>query len=181
MRKKANFMQHNFYILLIAVIPLLFTSCAKDGQIGPEGPQGPPGADGIINISSFYYTLYENNWSEFGEPGIGFGYSAVMDFPEITEDVLNYGAVLVYLYQDGNLYSLPITFVNSGDGGYMTSIWVTLQLEQIVVTFQDSDGLTVNPGTQEFKVVIIDGSIVIPQSLNLNNYEEVKNYFNLKD
>ncbi len=180
MKRNRNYSKRISYIsILFGIISLTFTACQKDGPMGPEGPQGIPGEDGIVNIQSFYYTIYDDEWEEFGEAGVGFGYTSTMDFPEITEDVLNYGAVLVYLYQDESLYSLPITFVNAGDGGYMTSIWVTLQLEQVLVTFQDSDGLTVNPGTQEFKVVIIDGSVLIPEGLNLKDYNEVKNYFNL--
>ena len=175
-----SFKTLSYSLLFFAIIVFTFTSCKKEGPIGPEGPQGPAGEDARNNVSSFYYTIYENEWQEFGDPGVGFGYISAMDFPEITEDVLNYGAVLVYLYDDGSLFSLPTTFVNSGDGGYLTSIWVTLQYQQVLITYQDSDGLTVNPGDQEFKVVIIEGGIDIPETLNLSNYEEVKNYFKLK-
>lgn len=170
----------NYLVILISLIAFTFTACQKDGPIGPQGPEGPQGLDGVVDISSFYYTIFESDWDTFGDPGVGFGYIGSMNFPEITEDVLNYGAVLVYLYQDGSLYSLPTTFINSADGGYLTSIWLTLNLGEVLVTFQDSDGLTVNPGNQEFKVVIIDGYINIPSSLNLKNYDEVKKYFNLK-
>ena len=169
----------SYHILLLAFISLTFSACQKEGPVGPQGPEGPTGRDGNDNVSSFYYTIFENEWEEFGDPGVGFGYIAGMDFPEITEDILNHGAVLVYLYQEGSLYSLPTTFVNPGDGGYLTTIWTTLQLGQVLVTFQDSDGLTVNPGDQEFKVVIIEGGIVIPESLNLKNFNEVKEFFNL--
>lgn len=169
-----------YLVALISIIALTFTACQKDGPIGPQGPEGPPGLDGVVDVYSYYYTVFESDWDTFGEPGIGFGYIASMDFPEITEDVLNYGAVLIYLYQDGSLFSLPTTFVNSADGGYLTSIWLTLNLGEVLVTFQDSDGLTVNPEEQEFKVVIIDGYFNTPLSLNLKNYDEVKNYFNLK-
>ena len=166
-------------IFIIALISLTFSACQKEGPMGPEGPQGPAGEDATNSISSYYYTIFEDEWETFGDPGIGFGFIGAMDFPEITEDVLNYGAVLVYLYQDGSLYSLPTTFVNAEDGGYLATIWTTLQLGQVLVTFQDSDGATINPGEQEFKVVIIEGGILIPEGLNLKDYKEVKEYFNL--
>ncbi|MBU1014669.1 MAG: hypothetical protein KKG99_16870 [Bacteroidetes bacterium] len=178
MKNSYNSCKSIFYsILLLAIVSLTFSSCQKEGPMGPEGPAGE---DARNSVSSFYYTIYEDEWQTFGEPGIGFGYTGSMDFPEITDDVLNYGAVLVYLYQDNKLFPLPTTFINAGDGGYMTSIWVTLQYEQVLITFQDSDGYTINPGDQEFKVVIIEGGIPIPQSLNLKDYDEVKKYFNLK-
>jgi len=172
-----SFKRISYSILLLAIISFTFSSCQKEG---PMGPDGPAGIDARNSVSSFYYTIYENEWETFGVPGVGFGYTGSMDFPEITEDVLNYGAVLVYLYQDNSLFPLPTTFINAGDGGYMTSIWVTLQYEQVLITFQDSDGNTINPGDQEFKVVIIEGGVPIPKSLNLKNYEEVKKYFNLE-
>ncbi|MCP4550798.1 MAG: hypothetical protein GY834_01890 [Bacteroidetes bacterium] len=162
----------NYLFILISIIALTFTACQKEGA---------PGLDGVVDVYSYYYTISEYDWDTFGDPGIGFGYIGSMDFPEITEDVLNYGAVLVYLYQTGSLYSLPITFVEpTTEGGYLTSIWLTLNLGEVLVTFQDSDGLTGNPGNMEFKVVIIDGYLNIPSSLNLKSYDEVKNYFNLK-
>lgn len=172
------------YILSIVVI-VVFTlaSCGKDGAIGPQGPEGPEGPAGPAassNVSSYYYTIYEDEWQVFGDPGIGFGYIGAMNFPEVTEDVLNFGAVLVYWYQNNSLFPLPTTFINSEDGGYLTSIWVTLQYEQVLITFQDSDGNTINPGEQEFKVVIIEGGVPIPETLNLKNYDEVKKYFKLK-
>ena len=182
-RTYKSFKSISYSILFITIVALTFTACQKEGPIGPEGPQGPEGPAGdnaSSSVTSFYYTIFEDEWQTFGDPGIGFGYIGAMDFPEVTEDVLNYGAVLVYLYQDNSLFSLPTTFINSEDGGYLTSIWVTLQFEQILITFQDSDGNTINPGEQEFKVVIIEGGIPIPESLNLQNYDEVKKYFNLK-
>lgn len=178
-----SFKSISYSILLIAIVAFTFSACQKEGPIGPEGPQGaegPAGENSSMNVSSFYYTIFEDEWQTFGESGVGFGYIAAMDFPEVTEDVLNFGAVLVYLYEDNSLFSLPSTFINSGDGGYMTSIWITLQFEQILITYQDSDGLTINPGEQEFKVVIIEGGIPIPETLNLKNYEDVKKHFNLK-
>lgn len=173
----------SYLISLIAIIALTLTACQKEGPIGPQGPpgpEGPAGEDASSKVTSYYYTIFEDEWQTFGEPGIGFGYIGAMDFPEITEDILNYGAVLVYLYQDNSLFSLPTTFINAEDGGYLTSIWVTLQYQQVLITFQDSDGNTINPGEQEFKVVIIEGDIPIPETLNLKNYEEVKEYFKLK-
>ncbi len=178
-----SFKSITYIISIIVIIAFTFTSCGKDGAIGPEGPQGPEGPAGenaSASVSSFYYTIFEDEWQTFGDPGIGFGFIGAMDFPEITEDVLNYGAVLVYLYQDNSLFSLPTTFINPEDGGYLTSIWVTLQYQQVLITFQDSDVNTINPGDQEFKVVIIEGDIPIPESLNLKNYQEVKEYFKLK-
>jgi len=172
-----SFKKISYSILVFAIVSISLSSCQKEGPMGPEGPAG---LDARNSVSSFYYTIYEDEWETFGVPGVGFGYTGSMDFPEITENVLNYGAVLVYLYQDNSLFSLPTTFINAGDGGYLTTIWVTLKYGEIVITFQDSDGNTINPGDQEFKVVIIEGGIPIPKSLNLKNYEEVKKYFNLK-
>ena len=102
---------------------------------------------------------------------------------EITENVLDNGAVLIYLYQDGSLYSLPSTFVNvTEDGiGYSSSYWTVLQLGGLTVKVQDNDGYTVHPGPQEFKIVIIDGLSSLPKSVNVNNYAEVKAYLNIQD
>ncbi|MDX9946215.1 MAG: hypothetical protein RBS38_02535 [Bacteroidales bacterium] len=69
-----------------ALLLLLLSQCT-----GPEGPMGNDGLDGNIFAYSVIYDIDPSEWA-----GDVTGYYALIDVPEITDDIYYYGAVLVY-------------------------------------------------------------------------------------
>lgn len=183
-------------IYLIALSCCLFiASCNKDvieveGPTGPQGatgatgPAGTPGMDGNANIISRNITYYVSDFVEQGTPGEQLHkYTATKSISDITDDVYNNGAVIVYYRGFGSSvpwYSLPQTIYENG-GTY--TLTYAHSLGQLTVQKYDAD-LTSEPPSFDLhlKVIILPsmyGKKDIP--INWDKYEEVKDYFNLKD
>lgn len=154
--------------LLLLVTMTLFSSCKK------EGPAGPAGKDGNANVVSS--TITSSSWA-YAAP------SWVITFtnPAITQEIINSGAVLVYLKVGNSYNQLPLTFYPSSD--YSTTIEVSTFVGGLSLFWTDSDLIQpINPGSRTFKVVVIaaSGRIQNP-NVDYSNYEEVKSTFNLED
>ncbi len=151
----------------ILISGLLFNSC-----IGEQGPQGPAGKDGNANVQSS--SLTTSSWSYLSPDWyINFTYAA------ITQDILDKGAVLVYVQSGSNYFQLPYTFYPSST--YSRTYTFKHYLGGLSVIVTDSD-LTqpANPGLLTFKVVVIASSALAKHpNVDLNNYNEVKKTFEL--
>lgn len=79
---------------MVITITALFSSCKKDGAVGPIGPQGTPGTNGtngingtngtngVANISSTMITIPPSSWNTIGAGavyGIGFIDTAIVN------------------------------------------------------------------------------------------------------
>ncbi len=153
---------------------LLFTNCAKDGKTGPAGPQGPAGANGNANVVSS--TITSSNWA-YTAPSWKISFT----YPAITQDIIDKGAVLVYIKVGSAYNQLPLTIYPSST--YSRTYEVSTYLGGVDIFCTDSD-LTqpTNPGSQNFKVVVIaaSGKMANP-NLNYDDYNAVKKAFNLQD
>jgi hypothetical protein len=152
-----------FGITLISIV-----GCTK------EGPIGPAGADGNANVVSS--TISSSNWV-YNSPS----WSITFSYPAITQNIIDKGAVLVYL-KNGQAYTqLPLTIYSSAT--FSSSLEVNSFVGGVKVFWTDSD-LTQpsNPGNREFKVVVIAASgLAQNPNLDFKNYEAVKLAYNLKD
>jgi hypothetical protein len=153
----------------IVVTALLFNSC-----IGEQGPVGPAGEDGNANVKSS--SLTTSGWNYLSPDWyINFSYNA------ITQDILDNGAVLVYVQSGSNYFQLPYTFYPSST--YSRTYTFKHYLGGLSVYVTDSD-LTqpANPGLLTFKVVVIASSALAKHpNVDLNNYNEVKKTFELQN
>ncbi len=150
---------------------LLFTNCKKEG---PQGPTGKDGTNGNANVVSSSIT--SSNWV-YNAPSweINFTYGAV------TQDIIDNGAVLVYMKVGTAYNQIPITFYPANN--YSRTYDISTYVGGVAIYCTDSD-LTqpTNPGTQTFKVVVIAASQLIKNpNVDLNNYSEVKQVFNIQD
>lgn len=150
---------------------LLFTGCKKEG---PPGKDGTNGKDGNANVVSSSVT--SGGWS-YVSPS----WEQAFTYPAITQNILDKGAVLVYVQSGSNYYQLPYTFYPSST--YSRTYTYVHYLGGLKVFVTDSD-LTqpTNPGTLTFKVVVIaaSGRAANP-NVNYNDYNAVKKAFNLQD
>jgi hypothetical protein len=160
-------------ILSIACLFLLTLSACK--VEGPQGPAGADGADGNANVKTQIITVTPTNWT-----GNGFVLEAKKLASVITADIVNSGAVLVYL-QTGNGTFIPVPVSNTnywvGEDGnpvlYNSHIFYQYSASNITFYLQDDDAQTEPPSANMvFKVVAIASSEVVA-GMNTKDYIEV--------
>ena len=142
------------------ILVLAFIAC--EGPMGPEGPQGPQGydgLDGLDGISTTYSAIYDVDPSEWD--GDIDGYVAFLNVPEITEDIYDAGAVLVYRLfetEPKSFNMLPYTYVDNALTVYMDFDAYVGSIDLIYKEVFDGANDTFAPeDLMSFKVVIIEG------------------------
>jgi hypothetical protein len=113
--------------------------------------------------------------------------SEQFDVPDITQNVVNNGAVLVYFEEQGTWTAMPYTYGVESATEPLVDYTVTLGyaydtrlLEVFYETSADPDVLDL-PGSVDMKVVIIDSIPVGKNAIDLRDYEAVKQYYGLED
>jgi hypothetical protein len=148
-------MKNNLSLTLSLILTsLLIFSCAKDGAIGPQGPAGKNGNANVISkapsIVSFTYVAGKN------------AYDATIKCPEITQDIVDKGAVMCYekVAQD---QWMPWN-ANIGTTYYIYNI----KLGEVILEYRNTAGTTTNEGNKEMRLVIIPSNQVqkLPSDLS---------------
>lgn len=175
----------------IVMLLFLFASCAKDGDTGPQGPAGPAGQngtdgtngqDGNANVNSISFTVQTWEWANFGTVGQpGHLIYHEHNIPEITQDVMNDGMILVYkkYYGPDGMYLLPWTIA----AGSVDVIFSTyFEVGKCGIDIARSDLGTYSPtAPMDFKCVVVDGSArAMNPDLNWNDYNQIADRFNLE-
>ena len=146
---------------------LLFTSCTKEG---PVGPQGQPGLNGVANIQTSYVTVKTTDWNFVQTDN--YWYVDFTGFGTISDNA----AVLVYYVDNtnGNV-SMPITFSD-------IQYYYRNGNNYIEMDVSSASGATTvaNPGLTNYKIVIIPPAMVKP-NVNHHSYADVKAAYGLKD
>lgn len=161
---------------LLFVSLATITGCAKDGLNGRDGVNGKDGQGGNANIEHYTYTIQDNQWytrGSFGQPGYQYYYQ--IDIPGISQDVMDYGAVMVYIKLNDLFYPLPAI---ANYDGYVNTIQNNVYMDMVEIFVEDTDFKTVTPGQITFKVVVFDQIISLPKSLNIKDYKQVEAYLN---
>lgn len=166
---------------------LIFSSCAKDGEMGPAGPAGISGSDGTdgtdgnANVTGSN-TVILNNWVEVFNNGTDFFFSSQVNWPGITQDIVNTGAVLAYVDGGGGSWvALPTT--TSGNG-YTLTLGFQFKVGTVTFYWDGYDNLFPYVAS-DFNgdvvriVAITSKNLIINPDVNLNDYYEVKKAFNL--
>lgn len=159
---------------------VLLSSCAKDGEDGAQGPQGP---QGNANVQSMTFSVSPGDWSPFGTSGqVGYGFGVNVIAGIITDEIVDDGAVLLYLKSATDRWTaLPVTIP---EGSTWNKTWLYHYGDQNVqIEVYDDDQLTVAPTqVNVFKVVAIANSgMMLEDGVNPNSYEDVSRYYGLED
>lgn len=165
-------------LMIAAVVSL--SACKKKGCTDSKAlnynseAKKDDGSCVMNNAKSSLITVNSGEWSG----GVN-GYSVTKSTTLITPSIAETGAVLCY-YKDGTeYYPLPIAIWY---GSWTTNIFYIYSSGSISFYTQDDDALTPPPGTVTFKVVTIEASgLIANPDVDLNNYKEVKEAFNLVD
>lgn len=137
-------MKRLIFITFLSV-SLLAVACTKD--IG-----------GNADMSTVDFTVKDTKWVEYGTYGEqGYGFAVDLDFPEITENVINNGMVTLYMKRGDTWTSVPFNyFYRSSDGiNYQGGYFYSMQVGVFSIDYYESDHQTLNPGTQTFRLVIV--------------------------
>ncbi|MBV6485464.1 MAG: hypothetical protein KFKLKKLM_02034 [Flavobacteriales bacterium] len=164
--------------LLVLISSIITTfSCTKEGKQGEPGPAGTNGTNGTngnANVKSSTHTVYSWEWSTSGS-------SKYVDITStlITNDILNSGAVLMYVKSGVSWQALPFTFPQ-GSSSILYKYLYAYNLVQIQIT--QETGVPSITGNLEFKLVVISSSARLSNPhIDFNDYYQVKGAFNLKD
>jgi hypothetical protein len=156
---------------LIIITAITVNSCKK-------GKDGEPGKDGISSVTS--HTFSVSNWTD----NATYWYTH-LSTPELTSDNINSTSVQVYFSTVANNWqAMPFTYVGSTDHfmNYISAISLIEVRWEYNGAGSGSSPVTIYGAASMFKVVIIPPAIIKQHpNVDLNNYNEVKETFNLKD
>ena len=167
---------HIFFVALTAVF---LSSCFRgpQGPIGPQGQDGLNGRDGLdgnANVISINYAADPSHWYDVGTPGEDDYFMALdLDVPEITQDIVDNGLVLVYYRADTQdpWTALPYTIV-SHNPDYIEKLDFIYDLGFVGMQSQASDrNATAYEGI--FRVIVATAIPVGKMEVDYSNYHEV--------
>ena len=167
---------------------ILLASCTKEGPQGPKGDtgdQGPQGPAGTSGINELIYQIQPSEWTGPWDNGSGGTvYDADINVSFITQDIVDYGAVLVYwkrYYDSGySYYALPVPVVLNDNSTRLTSFeyWAN----NVRIHIQNTDNNTHGYGAQTYKIVAIDGArLSTNPGVDLSDYALVSKVFHLNE
>ncbi|MCX7547822.1 hypothetical protein OS188_07645 [Xanthomarina sp. F1114] len=189
------------YLVLALFVAFSFACSPEDGEPGPQGPAGIDGVDGADGTDGTDGTdgnanvIYSSWFGPDGQTFISNGYISYAEFevnvPELTNDIINNGVVLVYaklsnyvpeVWPEGHIAQLPITI-----GGGTTDHFYTYYVEESNINIRyRRDGPQpewIFSSTNRFRYVLIPGNTgarVQQIDYSKMTYEEVINHFNLE-
>ena len=146
-------------ILFIAGL-LLFGLSACEGPMGPPGPPGIPGQSVVVR--SIQVEVRNSNWQHTWVYEGGY-FSAFIPLPELTAQIFDHGAVIVYReWQDnqGVWLAQPLPFtLPTGDGVHLWTEQFDFDfgVGNMMIYFTISDFIYENwqPGRQFFRIVLL--------------------------
>lgn len=158
-------------LLLLGAVS--FSGCKKEikKQIEEHETSTPHSS-----VKSMEITVSSSDWT-----GDGGGYEATKPCSIITQNIIKSGAVMCYLKDGNNYFTLPLT-MSFGPTNWISHYLFIHSVNSITFSMYDDDGLSVNPGTRVYKVVAIESTGLIQNpNVDLSSYASVKEAFNLAD
>lgn len=171
---KGEKMRKIVFILAITVMSIFATSCIDldDNTITPAG--------GIVPYT-YNFTITPSQWEYSGEKNHWFTRLSV---PHINEDVIDYGAVLVYFKNRYNSWVLlPFTTSFKDDStSYNEEIWSSYFLWGVDIDYKYTHPNNATPpSTMNIKVVVLKDNWAerVYNRININNYDDLKKEMNI--
>lgn len=173
----------------MTIVALTFTACSgDDGAQGPAGPAGTAGADGVdgadgadgnANVQGITYTIASADWANG---------TATVSIPELTTDIARNGQVVVYWTTEAAATDtttwnpLPFRFVaNVGGTPQFITVQNTFSAGQVTVSARLNSNAGVNLGSASNLRVVLIPSTSLVEGVDVNNYEEVKMVYGIKE
>lgn len=157
-------------LMLISVS--LFNSCKK----GDTGAPGKDGTNGNANVSSVILNATTWTWSATYLES----YDTWTGVSILSSDVASSGAVMLYEGSGTTWMAVPYSY-NLG-GGVTFHVYFDYGTGWVTVHQANSDDSNPNPSAASYKLVCIPKrAMQLHPEVNIKNYAEVKEAFNLKD
>lgn len=176
-------------LITVVMLSIFIFSCeGEDGAVGPQGEQGPQGDQGPQGEQGEPGTanVMYSDWIGSGfENDITDGFDAFnIDAPEITQEILDTGTILVYARSTTNtIYQVPVTFYGFLNENYFFRVINagTLNIGVEGVGINDIGEPFLN---DVFRYIIIPGGVAINSSrssedLKHMSYKEITTLFNI--
>ena len=174
-------------ILTLFSIAIFAASCSSDdgvdGTNGVDGQQGAPGAPGTANV---IYSAWINAPTAAAENIDGTsGMSTTINAPELSDEILSKGTILVYVSFGAGIFTVPYT---STAGGFTNTITAISSSKKIkLFRFRHDQGGTVNiPTSLSWRYILIPGGVAAATSKTAKpdyakmSYEEVCAQLNIQ-
>ena len=170
-----------FTLLRVSIFTI---SCSSDdGTDGINGVDGKQGPSGTANVIYSAWLTAPVAAAETVDGTSGMSTSLVV--PELTDDILSKGTVLVYVSFGSGTFSLPYT---STAGGFVNTITAISTLKKIkLFRFRHDQTATVNiPTSLSWRYILIPGGVAAATSkmtkvdYSKMSYEEVCAHFNIQ-
>jgi hypothetical protein len=173
-----------FTILLVAIATI---SCSSDdgtdGVNGVDGQAGPAGAAGTANVIYSAWLTAPTAVAEIIDGTSGM--STSINAPQLSEDILSKGTILVYVSFGSGTYALPYT---STAGGFVNTITAISTAKKIkLFRFRHDQAATVNlPTSLSWRYILIPGGVVattgkaVKTDYTKMSYEEVCAHFSIQ-
>ncbi len=168
-------------MLLSLSLAFILTFSACEGPMGPSGPRGLDGMDGTggnTGMKTVFFNMAMQDWTPTGDKGRWF-YSLQM--PEVTQDVVDNGAVLCYRRNIINgietFEAMPVTTLIEENGVlFSNEIWYSHYNGYIDFDWWDSHPTEpLSPGyDMYFKIVILYPMYAYKlKNVDVNDYQAV--------
>jgi len=132
-------------IFITALVFTLFSTSCTD-EIG-----------GNANLSTVDFSVQETQWKETGTfQTAGYGFYVDLNFPELTSNVISNGMVSLYMKVDDAWIPVPVYFYYQVDQyQFQGGFFYRMKQGVFSIDYYENDGETFNPGTQIFRLVIV--------------------------
>jgi hypothetical protein len=178
-------MKHVFSVLSVTCIAFftIFLSTTNTGcKKGDDGAKGDTGTANVM-FSSWLDVDYSPTLNNAGDTVIWF---ATLPAPKLTKAILDSGVVKVYINvgssADPLIFPLPITDLYALTNISQLGMYFTVGNIEL---YCDIDAGTVTSGgvkQGQYRYVIIPGGVPTGRSaVNWNNYQAVKDFYNIPD
>ncbi len=162
----------------LLVFLLFQTGCGE----GPIGPPGPPGRDAV---GAFSFELDFRLREAAREGAVA---SVAYEVPALSRAVVEEGAVLAYFREQGTWTAMPYTYgVESSEVpavDYTVTLGYAYEEAFLQVFYElslDDEELLGSLPDQRIKIVVIEGVPPIRSTLDLSDYESVREHYGLAD
>lgn len=164
------------------ILVLLFISISA---VSCSGDDGRDGIDGVTGTANVIYSAWLTAPTAAAETIDGtFGMSTTINAPELSEDILAKGSILLYVSFGPDVHTIPYT---STAGGAVNTITAIASIKKIkLFRFRHTGEGTINlPTTLKWRYILIPGGIAAStgKAAKVNysymNYQEVCAHFNI--
>ncbi|MDA6070477.1 hypothetical protein NJT12_12675 [Flavobacterium sp. AC] len=176
-----------FTLLLVAISTI---SCSSDdgtnGIDGVDGLAGAAGAAGATGTANVIYSAWITAPVAIAETIDGApGMSTFINAPQLSEDILAKGTILVYMSFGSGTFTLPYTSNAGGTTNTITAISTAKKIK--LFRFTHSGVGTVNlPTSLSWRYILIPGGVAAATAKTAKldyskmSYEEVCAHFNIQ-